>query len=81
MKKRLVTLLLLLVCCLAWANCAWAAEQSGQRSLPQLSKIEIRHLLDAAPQSLNGAALFAEQPKYTVLRWRAAGARRLNRPP
>ena len=66
MKKRLVTLLLLLVCCLAWA------EQSGQRSLPQLSKIEIRHLLDAAPQSLNGAALFAEQPKYTVLRWRAA---------
>ena len=39
MKKRLVTLLLLLVCCLAWANCAWAAEQSGQRSLPQLSKI------------------------------------------
>ena len=66
MKKRLVTLLLLLVCCLAWANCAWAAEQSGQRSLPQLSKIEIRHLLDAAPQSLNGAALFAEQPKYTA---------------
>ena len=66
MKKRLVSLLLLLVCCLAWANCAWAAEQSGQRSLPQLSKIEIRQLLDAAPKSLNGAALFAEQPKYTA---------------
>lgn len=65
MKKRVGALLLLLVCCLAWASSAWAAD-SGSHSLPALGKLEIRRLLDAAPTNLNGVELFATKPVYTA---------------